>query len=81
MNKSKINQKLDLGTSLIIIGLIIMMIAIPIEGLKMASIVSITMPGGAGASIDGIKPISATTLFVGFMTTCTGLFIKYKNRN
>ncbi len=69
-----------MGTSLIIIGLIIMTLAIPIEGLTIASI-SITMPGGAGASIDGIKPISAITLFVGFMTTCTGLFIKYKNRN
>ena len=78
MAKAKKNIKLDLGTSLILIGLVIMMLGIPVEALKPAAIVSINMPGGAGASIEGIQPVSAIMLVVGFITTSTGVLIKYK---
>lgn len=78
MNKGKINEG-NLGLYLIILGLIIMVLAIPVESLNVASMVSIKAPGGAEASIEGIKPVSATMLFVGIITTSVGLIIKYKN--
>ena len=75
--KLNIVKDLDLGWILIIIGLIIMVSGIPVEGLAPAATVSIDMPGGAGVSIEGIKSMSAITVGVGFIVFIVGAIMKY----
>ncbi len=80
MSISKKGIELDLGLYLILIGLFIMMLGIPVEGLKQAAIVSVDMPGGGGA-IEGIKPVTAAMIGVGAFVTLIGLLIEYKTSN
>jgi hypothetical protein len=64
----------DRGDILIALGFVVIILAYPIEALAPLATTEFTLPGGA--KVTGIKPLTAITLFSGFILFAGGLTLK-----
>lgn len=64
------------GWGLIIVGVILLLAAAYYEAVFMPmAMVGVTMPGGSGVMVEGIKPVSAILFGAGALCVIAGLII------